>query len=74
MRYLCSGGTRLTAAFDDRAGAVQIWIDRESPLTLRQSTSRSGFRYQGANRTFSGRGDQATYAIGGDSMLRCQAQ
>ncbi len=74
VRYLCSGGTRLTAAFDDRAGSVQIRTDREGPLTLRQSPSRSGFLYQGASRSFSGRGDQATYAIGGDSMIRCQAQ
>ena len=73
-RYVCSGDERLTAVFDDRTGSVRVSTDREGPFTLRQSVSASGFRYQGANRTFSGRGDQATYAVGGNLVLRCQAR
>ena len=63
--FVCPDGTEIPAEFDNAAGTVTITLSGE-PLTLPQSESASGARYNDGTTTFWNKGDEALLEMDGD--------
>ncbi|GAA0736473.1 MliC family protein [Sphingomonas japonica] len=72
-RYACADGSRIDAAFDNRAGTVTLTQGGQRIGVLAQQRAASGIWYRGDGAELRGKGSDATIRLPGDAPIECSA-